>query len=194
MRRTLLAALAALALAAPAAHAAAPAPQVTDPRGDWHVPSQDVVSGRISSVLVRGAPHLRGELRLAAPPATGVPASYELTFGIGCAGYGFTYAWDGLPEGGTATLDQWDWCFDELQPWSDPEIRLPVTFAVRGSTLTFQTPYTGGLRRGQRAKRFHIQACQRICGVTVAAAVGADVGDHASSNAVYVVGSDLPRR
>jgi hypothetical protein len=194
MTRPLLAALAALALAAPSTHAAPPAPQVTDARGDWSLASQDVLSGRVSSLLVRGVPQLRGEIALAAQPAAGAPATYELTWGIGCAGYGFTYTWNGVPGGGSATLDQWDWCWDELQPWSDPEIRFPVTFAVRGSTLTFRTPYVGGIRRGQRAKRFHIQACTRVCGATVGVAPSVELGDYASSNASYVVGSDLPRR
>jgi len=190
----MLAALAALALATPGVQAA-PAPQVTDPAGDWYVPSQDVVSGRISSVLIRGVPHLRGELRLSAPPAIGVPSTYDLTFRIRCTYYSFALAWDGMTPSGAA-FDHWDWCYEDPEPYGGPEGKLPVTFSVRGSTLTFLTPYVAGIRRGQRVTRFGISACpQYMCGVSTRAPdVDVRTGDLAGSNASYVVGSDLPRR
>lgn len=198
VRRTLLTALfVAVAGALPPAHAA-PSPQLTDPVGDWAVQSQDFSWARVSSVLVGGRPHLRGELRLVAAPA-GAPTTYGFWLGAGCAQYGFRYEWTGVAERSTPTFDKTVYCGDRDTVTVGPDQTWPVTFAVNGTTLTWTVPYVGGVAKGLVIDGFVAQACSTACGVWV----GTDWDDEGHAvwtsdvglqRGRYVVGSDLPRR
>jgi hypothetical protein len=197
--RHLLAALlgGAVALATPAL--AAPSSQLGDPKGDWAVASQDVLSGRLSSVLVAGKPVLRGELTLAAPPAAGVVSTYNFGFQVGCEYWSFNYIWPGTAQAAQADLEMWSYCTAPGQvPKEQPDAKYAVTFAVAGSTLTWQAPYAGTIRKGAKAGTFAALACPVVGGVAFGNVDGKATevwtGDIAFSQAVYVIGSDLPRR
>lgn len=198
VRRALPLLLAVVAAASPAT--AAPAPQVTDPAGDWGVASQDVLWARLSSTGTKAAPVLRGELRLAAAPAPGTTSRYWLGFHVGCVAYRFTYVWSGAPQGSGATLEEYSYCAGTAAPVRNPVDRTyPVTVAVKGTTVVWQAAYAGAIRRGARAGTFYVFACVPNCGVRfVNTSSGREdevlTGDVAESDARYVIGSDLPRR
>jgi hypothetical protein len=185
-------------LASPAM--AAPSPQVNDPRGDWSVPGQDVLTGRVSSVLVAGKPVLRGELTLAEAPVPGVVTSYRLGFMIGCEGWSFAYDWPGAAPAAKASLERVDFCAQSQVPKVGPDQTFAATFSTKGPTLIWQAPYTGSIKRGARADSFYAIACNgTICGAGTSDPVlgysDVWVSDFASSSrATYVIGSDLPRR
>lgn len=199
MRRTIWTALlGGVVVLAPVA-LAAPSPQISDPKGDWQVASQDVVSGRLSSVLSAGKPALKGELTLAAAPAAGVESMYALNFLVGCDGYTFSYIWPGVAQGAKATLDHYSFC--QQRPATEPtaDDSTPATVAVTGTTLTWQVPYTGKIVKGARAMSFSAVACSAIAAVffgdSITGSHEVDTGDVAyGGNQTYVVGSDLPRR
>lgn len=195
MRRTAIVAFLAGVVFAPAA-LAAPSPQLYDRAGDSTMASQDIVTGRLSSFWAGKAPRLRGELRLLAAPSPGVPSNYAFLFSVGCKSYSFAYDWAGGAPNGTATLDMWDDCDTPRESAEEPDASFPATFAVKGTTLTWDAPYAGGLKRGQRVQHFAAGACPQVCGV----AFGMDPnepmlsGDLAWTKGSYVLGSDLPRR
>jgi hypothetical protein len=195
MRRTFAAAVALVALSG-TAHSA-PAPQLRDRPGDWSVASQDIVSGRVSSTRAGKKLFLRGELKLAAAPAA--PTMYRFKFVIdGCHEYGFVYIWTGSGEQSDAFLDHTDYCRVRYA-WELPgEDRYPVTFGVRGTTLTWQTPYVGAIKKGAPVDMFAGLACSSLCGVQVrglpVATPGVALGDEAFTDGWYRVGSDLPRK
>jgi hypothetical protein len=192
MRRTLLAALVAGVATFTSTAQAAPSPQVRDPKGDWQVASQDVLSARVSSVLVSGRPALRGELTLAAAPA--VPTTYKLYFYAGCIGYGFTYDWHVDAAHSAAKFTRSD-CPAEIAEVVPKTQDFPATVTVKGTTLTWVAPYAGGVKRGTKVTGFAAMVYTAPVG-----AVESDswtgyheayAGDVGYSDAVYVVGSDL---
>ncbi len=196
MRRPFAAAVALVALSG-TAHSA-PAPQLRDKPGDWTVASQDIVSGRVSSTRAGKKLFLRGELRLAAAPGATVPTTYNFGFAVNdCHRYAFVYTWRGDAGESEAFLEHTDHCRVRYV-WELPgEDRYPVEVGVRGSTITWQTPYVGAIRKGARADMFHAYACTNVCGVQVKrvpAEPSVLVGDDAWTDGWYVVGSDLPRR
>lgn len=180
MPKTLLSALLALALVTPG-HAAAPVASVTDPRGDWPVASQDILSARLSSVYVHGVPTLRAEVDLAAAPNPLVPTTYTVDFGVGCAAYSLT------SDGTSGTLERSDCKVKKLTTSA------PGTAAVHGTTLVIQAPYALGLQVGQVAQGLGAVAA------TVFVAYWQLTGDFATSGDIalapydttYVLGSDL---
>lgn len=180
---------------APAA-LAAPSPQLYDQAGDANLESQDVVSGRLSSFWSGRTPRLRGELKLLAAPAPGVASGYSLTFSVGCRAYTLVHEWTGGAPGATAALTLWDHCATRDPVRDEPDGTFPVTFAVKGTTLTWDAPYAGGLRRGQKVTGFSAAACTQICGLMVGSDPSQKMlsGDFAWSESTYVLGSDLPRR
>jgi hypothetical protein len=192
MRRIAPALLAILALAGSAT--AAPRSGISDPRGDWPVASQDVVSAKLSSVLVSGKPVLRGELQLAAAP-DGRPATYAIGFAVGCHAYSFDKSTEAT--GDHVALSYTDYC----TPEDDGPGRIgvdkeyPATVSVKGRTVTWLAPYVGQIKRGARVEGMSAWGCARLC-----TSVGIDwndqktVGDLAWGEMLYVVGSDLPRR
>jgi hypothetical protein len=199
MRRTFWTALlGGVVVLAPVA-LAAPSPQLSDPKGDWQVSSQDVLSGRISSVLAAGRPNLVGELSLAAAPAAGVVSQYALNFLVGCDAYTFSYFWPGTTQGAKATLDHYSFCQERPVTEPLPDDSTSTTFAVKGTTLTWQLPYTGKIVKGARANGFSAVGCSAIGAVffgdSITGLHEVDTGDVAyATNRSYVIGSDLPRR
>lgn len=185
MPKPWIAALLAVALVTPA-HAA-PAPQVTDPKGDWAVASQDVLSARVSSVLVNRVPTLRAELTLAAAPESRLPTDFVVQFFVGCTVYDLNY------DGTTAALERLTCAATPVSSTA------PATVTVRGTTLVLQAPYALGLRRGQVATYFAAAAYTVYAGVYQPGLSGdllactCDVA-FAPDKTSYVLGSDLPRR
>lgn len=205
-RRAFLALLLTAALAAPGAEAAPPAPQLRDHTGDWPVRGQDIVWARLSGVVVDGLPHLRAELRLAAPPLAAVPNNYFVRFVHGCDRLQFR-AYSGPLESEvlTAEYDRLPYCYSTDDD-PGPDGSYPVTVSVRGSTVTWIAPYAHGMRRGSVLSRFDAQAFS-VAGttgvgeyddpsmpVTTGGATVRQGDDAAAPHARYVVGSDLPRR
>ena len=190
-RRALLPALLAALTLLPSAHAAH-APQLTDVRGDA-LPGWDILSARLSSVRTNGVPHLRGELRLDELPYEDTPMTYRMVFWnqTRCLRYAFTYEWRLRAELSEASITVEEGC-----PLSTVAVSrgntFPVTFGLRGTTLTFSMQYFNELAAGVRLSGFTATACQVLCGDgwTI------EHGDWASapSGRSYVVGSDLPRR
>lgn len=184
-------------LASPAM--AAPSPQVTDAAGDWAVPSQDVLSARLSSLLVNHVPTLQAELTLSQAPATGVLTSYNVGFSIGCQSWMFNYSWNGGATPSVASLQRWDYCAVDAAPKTAPDQTVAATFVLRGATLVWQAPYTGTIKRGARAEYPSAIACNGVLCALVVNAPGAgtrevDAGDLAYGRTPYVIGSDLPRK
>jgi hypothetical protein len=178
---------------------AAPSPQIVDKKGDWQVASQDVVSGRLSSVLAAGKPVLKGELTLAAAPAAGIESQYALNFLVGCDGYTFTYIWPGVAQGAKATLDHYSFCRQRPATEPMPDDSTPAAVAVTGTTLSWQVPYAGKIVKGARATGFSAVGCSAVGGVffgdSITGLHEVDTGDLAyGNNRYYVIGSDLPRR
>ncbi|HWL37952.1 MAG TPA: hypothetical protein VNQ77_17330 [Frankiaceae bacterium] len=186
MRRALVAALLAAALVTPGAYGGPPKPQLVDPRGDTSIPSHDIVSGRLSSFLSRGRPHLRVELTLAAAPA--VPIEHLFGFTNGCDELVFRYTWTGTSATSAAAIDQWNYCYRFERRM--PDATFPVAFSVRGTTLTWQMPYEHGIKRGSKLIYLFGASCVQMTCVNFAA----PVTDSAKEWQPYVVGSDLPRR
>lgn len=190
-RRALLPAILAALTLLPSAHAA-PAPQLTDARGDA-IPGWDILSGRLSSVRVKGVAHLRGELRLDEVPYADGPMTYRMVFWnrARCLRYAFTYDWRSLAELSEATITVEDGC-----PLNSNAVgrgdSFPVSFALRGTTLTFTIQYFNELAAGVRLSEFSATSCHVVCGDgwTIRHGDWASAPAHRS----YVVGSDLPRR
>ena len=191
-RRALPALLVVAALAAPGADAARPAPQLRDAAGDWALEGQDIVSGRFSSVLVQGVPHLRGELTLAAAPA-GAQDHYMLRFVHGCDEFTFfAFLGPNVTNAPQGRFEKRTYCFQ--RDVDDVPDTYPVTFSMRGSTATWLVRYAGGVRRGSTPSRFTASAFT-VSDRTAVGPVGPEGGDTAQGgDGVYVVGSDLPRR
>ena len=196
MRRTAIVAFLAGVAFAPAA-LAAPSPQVLDRAGDATLKSQDVVSGRLSSVWAGKTPRLRGELKLLAAPAVGVPSNYAFTFGVGCVSYSFTYDWNGGAGKDAASITKWDFCTErDAVTGSQADATFPATVTLKATTLTWDAAYVDGLKRGSRIEGFSAGACTHVCGVVMSMDPSEPMaaGDLAWSSATYVLGSDLPRR
>lgn len=192
MRRIAPALLALLALAGPAT--AAPRNGISDPKGDWPVAGQDVISAKLSSALVNGKPVLRGELRLAEAPGAG-PASYVVAFSLGCHSYAFDKSTQATGE--HVALSYSDYCTpeddDPVRVGADKEY--PATVTLKGSTLVWQAPYVGHVKRGARVEGLIAWGCARVCtGFGASVEEMTTVGDLAWGEMLYVVGSDLPRR
>lgn len=195
MRRTAIVAFLAGVAFAPAAMAA-PYPQLYDRAGDSTLPSNDIVSGRLSSFWSGKTPRLRGELRMLAAPATGVPSNYAFLFGVGCKSYSLTYDWAGGATDSAAALEFWDDCTPRETAVDEPDASFPANFTLKGTTLTWDAPYAGGLQRGQRVEGFAAGACPQVCGVAFDFDPNEPMlsGDLAWTKGLYVLGSDLPRR
>jgi hypothetical protein len=203
-RRALTALLLAATLTASGAGAAPPAPQLGDPTGDWVVGGQDIVWGRLSGILVRGVPHLRAELRLAAPPPPHVPTNYFLRVVYGCKTFEFQAIVDVVdPQQAKPELSRLPYCRLTLED-PDPTTDYPVTVSLRGSTVTWIAPYPAGMKRGAVLSRFSAEAFS-VMGATklgpvpvwptTVRPIEVHQGDDAyAPTSVYVVGSDLPRR
>lgn len=186
MRRVLLAALLCAALPAYPT-TAAPAPQLMDPRGDTPVPSYDVVSGRLWSLRSGRTTLLRADLTLGGAPLPGAVTDYDFGLVVGCDLFQFRYTWRGAAAASDAIFGRWDYCYRDIT--SPPEETVAVDVTVRGSTLTWQVPYTLGLRRGMVGSRMFAGACYQACTDNLV-----PVTDSARRVLRYVVGSDLPRR
>ncbi|HEV2890287.1 MAG TPA: hypothetical protein VGX28_07895 [Frankiaceae bacterium] len=133
-RPVLVSVLAALALAAPAS--AAP-PQVTDPAGDWVVPSQDVLGVRIERATVDGRPAVRTVLTLAAAPD---PAGTYYTFvSLGCDQWTLGNRWYAHPEP-FLVRGRCDTATPELPVFE------PATMAISGNELAFIAVLPAGTR------------------------------------------------
>ena len=193
MRRLAPALAAFLALAAPAG--AAPGPGITDPKGDWPVASQDVLSAKLSSALAGKTPVLRAELQLAAAP-DGRPATYAVGFSIGCHGYAFDHSWTAA-NGYQTALHHTAYCSrSAAPPKAGPDEKLPATVTLKGSTLVFEAPYVSEIKKGVKVTYLTAWGCAYACmwvGVNWDDAQ-VSVGDLAYGDISYVVGSDLPRR
>jgi hypothetical protein len=192
MRRTLLAALVAGVATFTSTAQAAPSPQVRDPKGDWQVASQDVLSARVSSVRVGGKPALRGELTMAAAPD--VPTTYNLYFYVGCVTYQFAYDWRVDAAHSAAKFVRSD-C-----PTSDTDVLpkthdFPATVTAKGTTLTWVAPYAGGIARGTKVSGFAALVFTTPVfvdeGDSWTGSHEAYTGDIGYGTATYVVGSDL---
>jgi hypothetical protein len=181
----------AVALLVPAAQAA-PAPQLTDPKGDWQTAGQDVLWGRLSSVRGDRGPEVRGELRLAAPPTVpGTVYRFAFTFDD-CHEYSFAYQVPGAADSRPALnptqpgMNYSDRCDDV----PGPDTSYAVSAVVTGDTIVWQAPYVGHIQRGAIVRTFAGLACaSATCGLGVVPA-----GDLAAATGRYVMGSDLPRR
>ena len=198
MRRSLLVTCLAGFVAIGPAALAAPSPQVADPAGDWAVKSQDFTSARLSSALIAGKPHLRGELKLVEAPAAGVVTQYGFHFSVDCLSYVFAYTWPGNTAQARADLQRTSFCAPREATSTGPDATFPVTFAVKGTTLTWEMPYGAGISRGIRVRGFAATACPGFCGITYGTSWNEQkyvwTGDVAWNANTYVVGSDLPRR
>jgi hypothetical protein len=93
----------------------------------------------------------------------------------------------------------WSYCAQPgAVPKEQPDAKYAVTFAVTGSTLTWQAPYAGTIRKGATAAFPAALACPVLGGVAFGNLDGKATevwtGDVAFSKGSYVIGSDLPRR
>jgi hypothetical protein len=150
----LLAATVAAALVPLAPSSAAPArPQVSDPSGDWVVPSADIVSARLSTVRARTrrgtVPMLRVELTLREAPAANVPQAYRVEFAYdGCERMQVTYYWSG---GVSAFSDEAfvdaSSCEDAGQVFLEPKLT-DVPVRVNGTSVVWDVPLVHGMRVG----------------------------------------------
>lgn len=168
-------------------------PQLRDPRGDWPVPSGDVLSLTLSTQA--DPDQLVVDLELAAPPAASVPQSYNASFGFpGCRTLVLAYYWSGGTPGlGDSSFADPTGCSYEdgtgpvvlAQPLAD------VAAEVRGSHVIWRVRLAGGLRRGATVRRLRAYT---TTGVLIKSESGARVfadviaGDDSSSNSVYIVG------
>lgn len=195
MRRTLLAALVAAVAALPSTAQAAPSPQVIDKKGDWVVASQDLVTARLSSVLVGGKPALRADLTFAEAPGQ-VPTTYQFGFTKGCLGYGFTYEAQATAKASFVRTE----CYTGAEgvAGTPKQTTFPATATISGTTLTMIAPYAGGIARGNKVKDFFAFVYDVPVGLvgnnSVLGYSEIYTGDMAFSSNSYVVGSDLPRK
>lgn len=189
MRRLLTPALClAVLLATPAS--AAPKPQMSDPKGDWTNPGQDVLWGRLSSVRGDSGPMVQGELKLASAPT--VPGTiYRFTFHLDCHEYSFGYQVPGVEDATTGASSSAGLNYDDnCAGLPGPETTYRADVEVRGDLIVWRARYAGHIQRGAVARRFEGLACLTLtCGMNVTT-----TGDTAESTGHYVMGSDLPRR
>ena len=138
--RTFAASLAALALAS--GPASAVPVEIRDARGDWPVPSQDIVAVRLERTALDGRPAVRAVLTLAAAPD---PASaYHVRFGLKCA----TWSLGNLdPAVSGAFLVRESCGSGELVSSGR---YAPATAEVRGNDVVLTAPMAVALRPGQR--------------------------------------------
>jgi hypothetical protein len=169
------------------------APQLRDPRGDWPVPSGDVLSLRLSTQS--DPEQLVVDLELAAPPTADVPQSYNASFGFpGCRTLVLAYYWSGATPGlGDSSFADPTGCSDENStgPVVVAQPVAEVTAAVRGSHVIWRVRLAGRLRRGATVRQLRAYTAT---GVLIKSQSGGRVfvdviqGDDSSSNNVYVVG------
>jgi hypothetical protein len=202
-RRAIVALLLAAGLTAPGAGATPPAPQLRDPAGDSVLEGQDILWARLSGVLVQGVPHLRAELRLAAPPVSGSPNNYLLSFVHGCDRLELAATVAVTESAPSARYERRPYCYDALTD-TEPDASYPATVTLRGSTLTWVAPYANGMRRGTVLSHVAVQAFTLtgtgkvsplpVGPVTLRGFTVRQGDDAYEPEARYVVGSDLPRR
>jgi hypothetical protein len=188
-------ALAALATPSPAASR----PFVADPRGDWPVPSQDIVSGTIATDR---AGRVVVGMRLAAPLAQ-LPGNYQAVFYHGeCGALVARLEWHGTALPHTSALDVTTWCGSPLTPYAEdprPQVHstLPAAVAIAGDTVTWTLPAIPELAKGTLLKWPYVVAAPTqkvIAGVYVMGLrdeppVAVEAFDIARAGYDYVVGS-----
>jgi hypothetical protein len=169
MRLLVIATAAAAAVLAAPAVAAPRAATLNDPKGDWPVASQDVLSARVTSVRVAGRPALVAALTLAAAPDA--PTQYSVAVTAGCDSWLLS-----VRNLGTDLEDariEHVVCYDLADyPTRQTEIE-HATATVRGTTVEITAPYTLGLKRGTKVTSLSAGASAFFTGVYV----GHDVGD-----------------
>jgi hypothetical protein len=187
MRLLLIATAAAAAVLAAPAVAAPRAATLADPKGDWPVPSQDVLAARVTSARVAGAPALVATLTLAAAPDA--PTQYSVAVGSGCDSWLLS-----VRNLGTDLEDariEHVVCYALTDyPTKQTEVE-HATATVRGTTVEITAPYTLGLKRGTRITSMSAGAAAVFTGVYVGHDVGDQgfvmSGDVAFGNASYVL-------
>jgi hypothetical protein len=185
MRRTSFAVLVAAALLAAPATAAPRAATLSDPRGDWAVPSEDVVAARLEGVVSSAGRSLKATLALAAPPDGAT--TYYLAFVDGsCESWELSVQGLGTPAQ-SAVLTHFS-C-GATSPATVTGTAVPATATVRGTTVEFSTPYVLGMRRGTKVAALLAAAAVRY----LAFGVGTDWddayrdGDWAQGSTAYVL-------
>jgi hypothetical protein len=187
MRLLVIATAACAALLAAPAVAAPRAATLNDPKGDWPVAGQDVLSARVTSVRVAGRPALVGALSLSAAPDA--PTQYSVAVAAGCDSWLLSVrglgtdlqdariehlACSGLAEYATRQAEVAD-----------------ATAVVRGNTVEITAPYALGLRRGVKVTSMSAGAAAFFTGVYVGHGVGDEgfvmSGDVAFGKASYVL-------
>jgi hypothetical protein len=126
-------------------------PQVRDAAGDWKVTSQDIIDATFTATTKQ----IRGDLHLGAPPATGVPALYDVVVIVGCTPYSLHFTWTGAPQGSAASLDRYacstgDAIGDGVAGLR-PVASTPATATLTSTGLRIVAAPTGALRRGAQA-------------------------------------------
>lgn len=167
---------AAVVLALLAGQASAKAPLIEDPKGDYPVPSADIVSADITTVKV-GKGKLLIDLVLAAAPATTTPYTYSVSFVVDDCQFSAVYY--GHPfEGVFSTTGVG--C-DDPASTSLPEGAAKIS----GSKITWTVPLAGALKKGATAT--DITAATQPSGM-VSGGIVAALGDGATTDKSYKIG------
>lgn len=134
--RLLIAAVAAVLAVAALPAQGAQRPHVVDPRGDWPVAAQDIVSATFSTVGSGRSRLLQIRLELAGPPQVDAALYWEVGWRTpGCALSYIEYSRSSYAPGDeTAELIQ------QCAPGGKFENGLPATGRLSGSTIVLTTP------------------------------------------------------
>jgi len=153
---------------------AAPKPQLTDPKGDYPVAGADIVSATLST-LPGAKGKLQIDLALAAAPTA---YSYSVNFIAGDCSFAAIYY--GHPAEGVFSKSG-------VGCRVAGSTSLPEgSFKIKGSTITFTVPLTGALKKGVTVT--DITAGTAPSGM-ISGSVAAALGDNATTNATYKIGS-----
>jgi hypothetical protein len=184
MRVAILAALAAAVVTAVPANAASRPAVVSDPKGDWAVPGQDLLGARLSAVTDNGVRSLRADIELADVPVPGTTYTVQLA-NEGCESWALVVSTYGTPEE-FASLQHFPCALTGL-PASDAAVA--GTFTVTGKTLRVTAPYGVGLRRGSHLTYGGASAATAFVGFFVGPPVGKGVltGDLAGNGIDFVL-------
>jgi hypothetical protein len=184
MRAALLAAFAAAVVTAVPANAASRPAVVSDPKGDWAVPGQDLLGARIYPVTDNGVRSLRADVALADVPVPG--STYNvLLAGEGCESWTLVVSLYATPEE-SASLQHFPCALTGL-PTSDAAVT--GTFTVTGRTLHITVPYGAGLRRGSHLTHAGASAATAFVALGAGPPVGKEVitGDLAGNGIDFVL-------
>jgi len=153
---------------------AAPAPQLTDPKGDTQVAAGDIVSATFSS---GGARTMRVDLVVAAAPAESTPYSYEVRFTAGDCNYNAVLYNHPVSVLGFSKSGMGCDTASSSLPAGDA--------AASGSTITFKIPLSGALKKGVVVR--DITAATSPSGL-FSGAVLPVLQDTATTTATYTIG------